>query len=104
MLPPPPCAHRRAPQVNKQTSELVFDQLHATAFQYSPLGRTILGPAQNIGTISRDDLVAYMGQHYRGPRMVLAAAGGWQLCAHSLVGICGGVRWRGRRRWCWRAC
>ena len=32
--------------------------------------------AQNIKTIGRDDLVSYMKQHYRGPRMVLAAAGG----------------------------
>ena len=105
----------------------MFDQLHATAYQYSPLGRTIRGPvqvrpppplplhallawaharrlpparrpraraamrtrrlptpaaacrspsAQNIKTIGRDDLVSYMKQHYRGPRMVLAAAGG----------------------------
>lgn len=57
-------------QVNKQTSELVFDHLHATAFQYSPLGRTILGPVENIKSISRDQLVDYMKTHYRGPRMV----------------------------------
>lgn len=47
-------------QVNKQTSELVFDHLHATAFQFSPLGRTILGPEDNIRNISRQDLVDYM--------------------------------------------
>ena len=57
-------------QVNKQTSELVFDHLHATAFQYSPLGRTILGPVENIKSLTRDDLVSYMKTHYRGPRMV----------------------------------
>lgn len=62
-------------QVNKQTSELVFDHLHATAFQHSPLGRTILGPVENIKSISRAQLVEYMNTHYRGPRMVLAAAG-----------------------------
>lgn len=52
-------------QVNKQTSEVVFDQLHATAFQHSPLGRTILGPEANIRTIQRKDLVDYMATHYR---------------------------------------
>jgi predicted Zn-dependent peptidase len=52
-------------QVNKQTSELVFDHLHATAFQHSPLGRTILGPEENIRSISRQDLVDYMAAHYR---------------------------------------
>lgn len=55
-------------QVNKQTSELVFDHLHATAFQHSPLGRTILGPEQNIRTINRQDLVEYMNTHYRCDR------------------------------------
>ena len=52
-------------QVNKQTNELVFDHLHATAFQFSPLGRTILGPEENIRTISRKDLVDYMATHYK---------------------------------------
>jgi len=66
---------REMEEVNKQTNELVFDHLHATAFQFSPLGRTILGPEENIRTISRKDLVDYMATHYKGPRMVLAAAG-----------------------------
>lgn len=52
-------------QVNKQTSEVVFDHLHATAFQFSPLGRTILGPEENIRSITRDHLVDYMQTHYR---------------------------------------
>mmetsp|Transcript_18523 Transcript_18523/g.52020 ORF Transcript_18523/g.52020 Transcript_18523/m.52020 type:complete len:496 (-) Transcript_18523:415-1902(-) len=66
---------REMEEVNKQTSELVFDHLHATAFQYSPLGRTILGPVENIKSLTRDHLVSYMNTHYRGPRMVLSAAG-----------------------------
>jgi predicted Zn-dependent peptidase len=44
--------------------------------QGTPLGRTILGPAKNIKSISRDDLVHYISTHYKGPRMVLAGAGG----------------------------
>ncbi|MEW5299529.1 MAG: hypothetical protein WDW36_002537 [Sanguina aurantia] len=66
---------REMEEVNKQNSELVFDHLHATAFQHSPLGRTILGPVDNIKSINRDQLVQYMKTHYRGPRIVLAAAG-----------------------------
>nr|CBW52774.1 ubiquinol:cytochrome c oxidoreductase 50 kDa core 1 subunit [Polytomella sp. Pringsheim 198.80] len=66
---------REMEEVNKQTHEKVFDHLHATAFQHSPLGRTILGPEENIRSITRDDLVQYIKTHYRGPRMVLAAAG-----------------------------
>uniref|UniRef100_A0A671YIA6 Peptidase, mitochondrial processing subunit beta n=1 Tax=Sparus aurata TaxID=8175 RepID=A0A671YIA6_SPAAU len=40
------------------------------------LGRTILGPTENIKTINRGDLVEYITTHYKGPRIVLAAAGG----------------------------
>ena len=51
---------------------MVFDHLHATAFQFSPLGRTILGPEENIRSITRQHLVDYLQTHYRGPRMVRA--------------------------------
>jgi processing peptidase subunit beta len=56
--------------------EVVFDHLHATAFQGQPLGRTILGPAANIQSIQRDDLVNYIKTNYTADRMVLVGAGG----------------------------
>ena len=37
-----------AAQVEGIPEEVIFDHLHATAFQYSPLGRTIRGPAENV--------------------------------------------------------
>ncbi|KAK7279028.1 hypothetical protein RJT34_24071 [Clitoria ternatea] len=61
--------------VEGQTEEVIFDHLHATAFQYTPLGRTILGPAQNIKTITKDHLQNYIQAHYTAPRMVIAASG-----------------------------
>uniref|UniRef100_A0A6N2LHI3 Peptidase M16 N-terminal domain-containing protein n=1 Tax=Salix viminalis TaxID=40686 RepID=A0A6N2LHI3_SALVM len=61
--------------VEGQTEEVIFDHLHATAFQYSPLARTILGPAKNIETISRDDIRNYIQTHYTAPRMVIVASG-----------------------------
>ena len=57
-------------QVEGVPEEVVFDHLHATAFQYSPLGRTILGPAENIRSLTRDDLANYISTHYTAPRMV----------------------------------
>uniref|UniRef100_A0A2K5I6D9 Peptidase M16 N-terminal domain-containing protein n=1 Tax=Colobus angolensis palliatus TaxID=336983 RepID=A0A2K5I6D9_COLAP len=45
------------------------------AYQNTALGRTILGPTENIKSISRKDLVDYITTHYKGPRIVLAAAG-----------------------------
>ena len=50
--------------------ELVFDHLHATAFQYTPLGRTILGPAENIRKISKKNIEDYIATHYAAHRVV----------------------------------
>lgn len=67
---------REMQEVNLMEEELVLDYLHATAYQGTPLGYTILGPEANIKTITRDDLKTYIDTHYTAPRMVLAAAGG----------------------------
>ena len=63
-------------EVETIMQEVVFDYLHATAYQGTPLGRTILGPTENIKSITRDDLVEYVSNHYKPSRMVLAGAGG----------------------------
>jgi processing peptidase subunit beta len=67
---------REQQEVDKQTEEVVFDHLHATAFQGQPLGRTILGPKANILSIKRDDLSSYIQKNYTADRMVLVGAGG----------------------------
>uniref|UniRef100_A0A8C3B2E6 Mitochondrial-processing peptidase subunit beta n=1 Tax=Cyclopterus lumpus TaxID=8103 RepID=A0A8C3B2E6_CYCLU len=67
---------REMQEVETNLQEVVFDYLHATAYQSTALGRTILGPTENIKTINRGDLVEYITTHYKGPRIVLAAAGG----------------------------
>lgn len=56
--------------------DVVFDYLHATAFQGTPLAQAVEGPSENVRKLSRADLTEYLGQHYKAPRMVLAAAGG----------------------------
>jgi len=40
------------------------------------LGRTILGPEENVKSITRDNLIQYIQTNYHSPRMVLAASGG----------------------------
>ncbi|KAH7138443.1 mitochondrial-processing peptidase-like protein subunit beta [Dendryphion nanum] len=67
---------REQEEVDKQLEEVVFDHLHATAFQEQPLGRTILGPKENIETIQRTDLENYIKTNYTADRMVLVGAGG----------------------------
>merc|ERR1712223_303283 len=67
---------REMQEVEMNLQEVVFDHLHSVAYQGTPLGRTILGPTANIKSMTRDDLVQYIQTHYKGPRMVLAGAGG----------------------------
>lgn len=66
---------REMSEVNKQQEELVLDHLHSTAFQGSGLGRTILGPEENIRSLQKSDLTDYISTHYTAPRMVIAGAG-----------------------------
>jgi processing peptidase subunit beta len=66
---------REMAEVNKQQEELVLDHLHATAFQGTGLGRTILGPEENIRSLSKADLSDYIQTHYTAPRMVISGAG-----------------------------
>ncbi|KAJ3192779.1 55 kDa erythrocyte membrane protein, partial [Irineochytrium annulatum] len=67
---------RESDEVDKVKEEVVFDHLHAAAYQKSSLGRTILGPKKNIQSITRKDLVEYVSNNYTPDRMVLSAAGG----------------------------
>uniref|UniRef100_A0A4W4HE25 Mitochondrial-processing peptidase subunit beta n=1 Tax=Electrophorus electricus TaxID=8005 RepID=A0A4W4HE25_ELEEL len=76
---------REMQEVETNLQEVVFDYLHATAYQDTALGRTILGPAENIKTINRADLLEYITTHYKGPRIVLAAAGG--VCHNELIDL-----------------
>ncbi|XP_022353565.1 cytochrome b-c1 complex subunit 1, mitochondrial isoform X3 [Enhydra lutris kenyoni] len=55
--------------------DVVFDYLHATAFQGTPLAQAVEGPSGNVRKLSRADLTEYLSRHYKAPRMVLAAAG-----------------------------
>lgn len=66
---------RESEEVEKQYEEVVFDHLHAVAFQGQPLGRTILGPKENILDITRSELSNYIKYNYKADRMVLVGAG-----------------------------
>lgn len=66
---------RELAEVSATTEEVIFDTLHETAFQGAGLGRTILGPPENIESITKEQLRNYIDTHYTGPRMVVAGAG-----------------------------
>ncbi|MGH0127861.1 UNVERIFIED_CONTAM: hypothetical protein FKN15_032530 [Acipenser sinensis] len=76
---------REMQEVETNLQEVVFDYLHATAYQATALGRTILGPTENIKSINHKDLVEYITTHYKGPRIVLAAAGDRSITCLHLV-------------------
>jgi len=66
---------REMEEVEKTTEEVIFDRLHLTAFHESPLGYTILGPVENIQSLTREHLREYIQQNYRADRIVVAASG-----------------------------
>lgn len=66
---------REMQEVMANKEEVIFDELHATAYQGTSLGRTILGPEENIMSLTQDDLRKYIETHYTAPRMCIAGAG-----------------------------
>lgn len=63
-------------EVEQNLEEVMFDQLHLTAYEGNPLSYTILGPEENIKSINRAQIRDYLDKHYIGPRMVLVGSGG----------------------------
>ncbi|MGQ0585473.1 MAG: M16 family metallopeptidase [Reyranella sp.] len=55
--------------------DLIFDQFQETALPGQPLGRPVLGTADSVEAIGRDDLFAFLARHYTASNMVLSAAG-----------------------------
>ncbi|CAH1107519.1 unnamed protein product [Psylliodes chrysocephalus] len=67
---------REMQEVESNLQEVVFDHLHSTAYQGTPLANTILGPTANIRSINAKDLRSYLDNHYKASRVVVAGAGG----------------------------
>jgi predicted Zn-dependent peptidase len=55
--------------------DLVFDYLQTTAFPDQPMGRPILGTPETVCSFQGQNLRTYLARNYRGPDMVLSAAG-----------------------------
>ncbi|MEJ0012223.1 MAG: pitrilysin family protein [Bauldia sp.] len=53
----------------------VYDLFTEAAFPNQPIGRSILGTPETVEATRPAMLDEYLGRHYRGPNMVLAAAG-----------------------------
>jgi len=66
---------REMQEVDGTMEEVIFDRLHETAYRDTMLGKTILGPAENVQSITRAQILEYTNTHYVAPRMVVAGAG-----------------------------
>lgn len=66
---------RESEEVSKQYEEVLLDHVHEAAFLGNGLGRTILGPEENIRSLTRQDLESYIKTHYTSDRIVIAGAG-----------------------------
>src|SRR5258707_3787352 len=55
--------------------DVVFEHLNELCFPDQPMGRSLLGTAKTLKRFDRDMLRGYLATHYRGPDMVVAAAG-----------------------------
>ena len=55
--------------------DVVFEHLNELCYPDQPMGRSLLGTAKTLKGFNRDMLRGYLSTHYRGPDMVVAAAG-----------------------------
>jgi predicted Zn-dependent peptidase len=55
--------------------DLIFEHLQDVAFPDQPLGRSILGTPKTVKSFDGAKLREYLARNYRGPDMVVAAAG-----------------------------
>ncbi|WP_025898151.1 M16 family metallopeptidase [Sneathiella glossodoripedis] len=62
-------------QTNDTPDDIIFDHLQETAFPEQALGRSILGPAENVRSFSRELISNYMTERYKASKMVLSASG-----------------------------
>lgn len=62
-------------QAHDTPDDIVFDHYQETAYPNQPLGYAILGTNDLVSNLTRDQIKAYMDDHYSAPNMILSAAG-----------------------------
>ena len=55
--------------------DVVFEHLNELCYPDQPIGRSLLGTAKTLKGFNAETLHGYLAKHYRGPQMVVAAAG-----------------------------
>lgn len=62
-------------QSHDTPDDIIFDYLFEKAYDDQPLGRSILGPAETVASLQRQQLKDYIAEYYSTANMVVAAAG-----------------------------
>src|SRR5579864_8295874 len=62
-------------QANDTPDDIIFDHFQERAFPNQAMGRPTLGSPEIIRRLSREDVIAYLRDHYGASRMVLSASG-----------------------------
>jgi len=62
-------------QTNDTPDDIIFDHLQETSYPDQPIGRSILGTAEQVRGFNRPMIADYMRSHYLAPKMVLSASG-----------------------------
>ncbi len=68
--------------VEDTPDDLIFEMLNAAAFPDQPIGRPILGTAEQVSRFDRDAISTYLASHYRAGATVIGAAGALE---HEMV-------------------
>jgi predicted Zn-dependent peptidase len=55
--------------------DIIFDWLQEAAYPEQPMGRSILGPSENVSGFAREDLSRFVTERYAPGEMIVAAAG-----------------------------
>ena len=61
--------------IKDSPDELAYDLIQEAAYPDQPVGRPIIGTPESVSAITADDLRSFLAAHYRGPQMVISAAG-----------------------------
>ncbi|MCK9475946.1 MAG: insulinase family protein [Candidatus Muirbacterium halophilum] len=58
--------------------ELVNDMINEIFWDKHPFGRNILGSIESVNSITRDNMVDFVGEHYTAPNLIISIAGNFK--------------------------
>lgn len=61
--------------INDTPDDLIHDIIDEVIWDGQPVGRSIIGTEETVGAVTPDDLRAFIAEHYRPERLVIAVAG-----------------------------